>query len=46
MNLLRRLRAVFRREALDREMAEEMRAHLDEQTQRNLAAGMSTTSNP
>jgi macrolide transport system ATP-binding/permease protein len=37
----KRLRAFFRRSQLDAEMAEEMRAHIDAQTQRNLAAGMS-----
>ena len=39
--LLRQLRAFFRKDALDREMAEEMRAHLELQTDRNIAAGMS-----
>ena len=42
MKLLRRLRALFRKEQLDAEMAEEMRAHLELQTERNRAAGMST----
>src|SRR5687767_5656933 len=41
MSLLRPLLVLFRRKRLDRDMAEEMRAHLDAQTQRNLAAGMS-----
>ena len=44
MNLLtqitRRLRAFFRREQLDADMAEEMRAHLERRTQANIAAGM------
>jgi predicted permease len=40
MNLLRRLRSLFRRSRLDREMDEELRFHLEEQTRRNLAAGM------
>lgn len=41
MKLLRKLRALFRKEKLDAEMAEEMRHHLDAETRRNLAAGMS-----
>jgi hypothetical protein len=41
MNFLRKLTALFRRETLDTDMAAEMHAHLDEQTRRNLAAGMS-----
>src|SRR4051812_2695775 len=41
MNLLRKLRALFRREKLEREMSEEMRAHLELQTQQNVARGMS-----
>ena len=40
MKLLRKLRALFRQEKLDAEMAEEMRVHLDAQTQRNLTVGM------
>ena len=40
MNLLRRLATLFRRSKLDADMAAEMRAHLDAQMQRNLAAGM------
>lgn len=41
MNLARKLSALFRRGKLDAEMAEEMRAHLEAETQRNVAAGMS-----
>lgn len=41
MKFLRRLRALFRREKLDAEMAEEMRLHMELQTERNIAAGMS-----
>jgi predicted permease len=40
MKLLRKLRALFRREKLDAEMSEEMRAHLEMQTQQNIARGM------
>ena len=40
MKLLRQLRALFRKETLDREMSEEMRAHLELQTERNIRAGM------
>ena len=40
MKLLRQLRAFFRKETLDREMSDEMRAHVELQTERNLAAGM------
>ena len=40
MKLLRRLRALFRKETLDREMSDEMRGHLDLQTEKNIAAGM------
>src|SRR6187551_447594 len=40
MTFFRRLRSLFIRNQLDSEMAEEMRAHVDLQTQRNLAAGM------
>ena len=40
MKLLRRLRALFRKDILDREMSEEMRHHLEEQTRLNLAKGM------
>ncbi|MES1167007.1 MAG: ABC transporter permease, partial [Pseudomonadota bacterium] len=39
--IVRRLRALFRKPRLDREMAEEMRAHVELQTQANLNAGMS-----
>jgi len=41
MKFLPRLRAVFRKETLDREMSEEMRLHLELQVKANLAAGMS-----
>jgi predicted permease len=41
MSLPHKLRTLLRRSRLERDMAEEMRAHLEEQTQRNLAAGMS-----
>lgn len=40
MMLFQKLRALFRRPELDREMAEEMQAHVDLQAQANLAAGM------
>ncbi len=36
------LHLLFRRAKIDADMAAEMRAHLDEQTQRNIAADMST----
>ena len=41
MKLWRKLRALFTRRRLEREMADEMQAHLDELTERNIAAGMS-----
>jgi len=41
MKLLRRLGSLFRRDRLDADMAEEMRLHLEMQTERNRAAGMS-----
>jgi putative ABC transport system permease protein len=40
MKLLRKIRALFRQEKLDAEMAEEMRTHVELQAQANLAAGM------
>jgi predicted permease len=40
MKLLRQLLALFRKEKLDAEMSKEMRAHLELQTQQNLARGM------
>jgi predicted permease len=40
MKLLRKLRALFRRNKLDAEMAEEMRAHLELQAEQNIARGM------
>lgn len=41
MKLLQKLRALFRRPELDREMAEEMQAHVDLLAEANRAAGMS-----
>jgi predicted permease len=40
MRFIRRLRDLFSRSKLDAEMAEEMQAHVDLQTERNLKAGM------
>lgn len=40
MKPLRQLRALFRKQALDHEMSEEMRHHLEEQTRLNVAKGM------
>ena len=40
MQLLRKFRALFRKDSLDREMSDEMRHHLDLQIEKNLAAGM------
>jgi predicted permease len=40
MNLLRKLRALFRKEKLDAEMSEEMRTHLELQAEQNIARGM------
>jgi predicted permease len=40
MNLLRRIFSLFRRAQLDREMAEEMAAHLERETEQNLARGL------
>ena len=40
--ITRRVRALFGKQKLDAEMAEEMRAHLEHRTQANLAAGMSS----
>jgi putative ABC transport system permease protein len=40
MKLLRQLRAIFRKDTLDREMSEEMRHHLELQVEENIAAGM------
>jgi len=40
MKLLRKLLALFRKDALDREMSDEMRHHLELQVEANLAAGM------
>jgi hypothetical protein len=41
MKLLRKFRALFRKNKLDAEMAEEMRLHLEQRTRENLAAGLS-----
>jgi putative ABC transport system permease protein len=41
MKPLQKIRAFFRREKLDHEMADEIRAHIELRTQRNLEAGMS-----
>lgn len=40
MKFLTQLRNLFRRRKLEREMAEEMRTHVELQTERNVAAGM------
>ncbi len=40
MNLIRQFRAFFRQGKLDADMAEEMQAHVDLQTERNINAGM------
>jgi hypothetical protein len=40
MKFIRQFRSFFRRQKLDAEMTEEMRAHLDLQTERNIATGM------
>lgn len=40
MNPLRRIAALFRRSRLDREMAEEMAAHLERETEQNLTRGL------
>lgn len=40
MKLFRKLRALFRKDTLDREMSEEMRHHLELQVAENIAAGM------
>src|SRR4051812_41955964 len=40
MKLLRKVRALFRKEKLDAEMSEEMRAHLELQAQENVRRGM------
>ncbi len=41
MKLLRKIRALFRREKLDAEMTEEMRLHLEQRTRENIASGLS-----
>jgi len=41
MKLLHRLRALFRREKLDRELSDEVLFHLEKQIEQNVAAGMS-----
>lgn len=40
MSFLRRLRALHRKDKLDAEMSEEMRLHVELQTERNITAGM------
>jgi len=40
MKLLRKLHGLLRRRKIDKEMSEEMRLHLELQTERNIAAGM------
>jgi predicted permease len=40
MKLLRRIAALFRKEKLDREMSEELRAHVELQIRENIARGM------
>lgn len=40
MKFLRKLRSLFQKEKLDAEMAEEMRLHVELQTERNIAAGL------
>src|SRR4249920_1543314 len=40
MSLFQKLRALFRKDSLDREMSEEMRTHIELQAERNRAAGM------
>ena len=40
MRLIRKLRALFRKESLEADMAEEMRLHLEMQTELNIKAGM------
>jgi putative ABC transport system permease protein len=41
MKLLRRLRALFRKEELNQELSDELAFHLEKQIEQNLAAGMS-----
>jgi len=43
MKFWTKLRALFRKKTLEREMAEEMQAHLDDLTERNIAKGLSST---
>src|SRR5215467_10339057 len=40
MNLLRRIAALFRRSSLDREIADELQAHIAMRIEDNIAAGM------
>ncbi len=40
MNIFRRVRAFLRKSTLDGEMSDEMQAHIDLQTEQNIAAGM------
>ena len=46
MNLLSKLKALFRRGQLDADMAEEMWQHLERRTQTNLASGMPSRPRP
>jgi putative ABC transport system permease protein len=41
MKLLRRLRALFRKEELDQDLSDELAFHLEKQIEQNVAAGMS-----
>ena len=41
MKMLRRLRALFRKEELDQELSDELSFHLEKQIEQNVAAGMS-----
>lgn len=41
MSWMNRLRSVFRRRRLDRELSDELRFHVEMRTRENLAAGMS-----
>ena len=42
IKFLNKLRALFRKDKLDADMAEEMRLHVELQTERNVAAGMNS----
>src|SRR5579863_5456272 len=41
MNVFHRIRTLFRKKELDRELAEELIFHLEQETEENIAAGMS-----